>query len=137
MKFLIALFLLIGSTTSFSQSEYTDTIYYKTGMIRAGIIFKESNTAIRYNYLNNRGKVITTSARKSMLNKYTIGDKENSVATDFTSNNLSSTVQSGGDSNPNNERKGNRAGPLVVGGVIVGVTAVLVGGFIILVNSIF
>ena len=118
MKFLIAFSFLIISTISFSQSEYTDTIYYKTGLIRAGVIFKESKTAIRYNYSNAKGKVMTTFARKSMLNKYTVGDKVNSVATDFTSTNLSPTVQSGGD--PNNERKSNSAAPLVVGGVIVG-----------------
>ncbi|MFT6982638.1 MAG: hypothetical protein ACJAUD_001405 [Crocinitomicaceae bacterium] len=68
MKFLTAIFFLIGSATSFSQSEYTDTVYYKTGMIRAGIIFKESKTANRYNYSNNRSKVMTSRARKSMLN---------------------------------------------------------------------
>lgn len=118
MKFLIALFFLIGSTTSFGQSEYTDTVYYKTGMIRAGIIFKESKTAIRYSYLNNRGKVMTANARKSMLNKYTVGDKDNSVATDFTSTNLSTTVQHGGDSNPNkqNSHKIRGAGAAVIGG---------------------
>tara|TARA_B110000908_G_scaffold148091_1_gene180328 strand:- start:3 stop:419 length:417 start_codon:yes stop_codon:yes gene_type:complete len=138
MKLLIALFFLIGSTASFSQSEYTDTIYYKTGFIRAGVIFKESKTAIRYNYLNAKGKVMTTSARKSMLNKYTVGDKENSVAVDFTSPNLSSTMQSGGDSNTNNERKINAAGRLVVGRLLsIGVVAALTAGVIILVSAIF
>lgn len=138
MKLLVALFFLIGSTASFSQSEYTDTIYYKTGFIRAGVIFKESKTAIRYNYLNAKGKVMTTSARKSMLNKYTVGDKENSVAVDFTSPNLSSTMQSGGDSNTNNERKINAAGRLVVGRLLsIGVVAALTAGVIILVSAIF
>ncbi|MFT6502054.1 MAG: hypothetical protein ACJASQ_002179 [Crocinitomicaceae bacterium] len=135
MKFLIVLFILIGSTTSFSQSEYTDTVYYKTGMIRAGIIFKETNTAIRYNYLNNRGKVMTSSARKSMLNKYTVGDKENSVATDFTSTNLSTTVQSGGDSNPsnqNNTKVRGGAGAAIIGGGL----AALGIGFLVTLNAI-
>jgi hypothetical protein len=73
-----------------------------------------------------------------MLNKYTVGDKENSVAVDFTSPNLSSTMQSGGDSNTNNERKINAAGRLVVGRLLsIGVVAALTAGVIILVSAIF
>lgn len=124
MKFLIALGFLIVTSLSFGQKEYTDTIYYKTGLIRAGIIWKESNSSIRYNYLNNRGKVMTATVRKSMLNKYTIGDKQNSVATDFTSNNQSTVVENGGRQSGGNAPY---AVPIIAGGLVIGMgVAVLV-----------
>jgi len=131
MKFLIALSIIISSSFSFGQNN-TDTIYYKSGMVRAGHIYKESKIAIRYTYLSDNGKVKTSSVRKSFLNKYTIGDKHNSVATDFTSKNQSTTIKEA-------EKHQNKSSvaPIAFAAVGVGVLATVVVSFYLLLNSIF
>lgn len=93
MKTLIIFLFILGAHLTFGQ-EYTDTIYYKTGMVRSGQIFKETKNSIKYNYLGKNGRIITTTARKSMLNKFTVGDENSSVASNFVSD-KQSLVNSG------------------------------------------
>lgn len=83
---LLLLSLLLLSNLLYSQ-DFTDTIYYKSGMVRAGIIYKESKGGISYQYLHSNGKVKTAFVRKAMLNAYNVGDERNSVASDWRSSN--------------------------------------------------
>lgn len=87
MKFLLALSILICSSFSFSQ-DYYDTIVYKTGVVRVGEIIKEGNAAIKYNYYGTGGRVMTTSARISMLESYTIDGVKNGLEPEFNASNL-------------------------------------------------
>ena len=71
MKFTLALLFVITTSISFGQG-YTDTLSYKTGMIRAGQIIKVTNTTIKYKYMGETGKEMTTMVRFSLLSWYTM-----------------------------------------------------------------
>ena len=138
MKTLVIAFFLISAHLTFGQ-DYSDTIYYKTGMVRSGQIFRETKNTIKYNYVGNNGRVITMTARKSMLNKFTVGDENSSVASNFESANKSSLVETGNSSsNPNSNAA---VAVVAVGGgiiaVVVGVGVSVVVVFVALLNSIF
>lgn len=105
---LIILFLFIAHLT-FSQ-EFTDTIYFKSGEVRAVKIWKESKGSIKYNYSYRGGKTKTAVARKAMINRFTIGDKKNSVASDYESTRQRST-----------ERTETTSGDKAIGGAFVAV----------------
>lgn len=90
MKNLIIILFLFAAHLTFGQN-FTDTIYFKSGEVRPVQIWKESNTSIKFNYSYRGGKTKTAVARKSMINKFTIGDKANSVASDYESTRQRST----------------------------------------------
>jgi hypothetical protein len=92
MKVLILFIFLIGADFIYSQ-DLTDTIYYKSGIVRAGIIYKENKHSIKYKYRNDNGKIRKTLVRKMFLNCYTVGDKQNSVASNYTSQSPESEIQ--------------------------------------------
>lgn len=68
MKNLILLLFLCLGTFSFSQ-EYTDTLHYKSGMIRHVHITKQVGNTIYYDYVNAKGKVISSSVNAGQLKK--------------------------------------------------------------------
>lgn len=86
MKNLILFSFLIVASFTYAQ-DLTDTIYYKNGTVRHGIIYKETNSAIKYQYINDNGRVMNSFVRKTFLNSFTVGDKSSSVASDYTSPN--------------------------------------------------
>ncbi|MFT6500938.1 MAG: hypothetical protein ACJASQ_001048 [Crocinitomicaceae bacterium] len=65
---------------------YHDTIYLKTGVVRFARIDKETNSSIRYEFVNKNGKITNTFTRKKLLNGYKVGDKDSKIASDFSSN---------------------------------------------------
>ena len=127
MKFLIALSFIITTSISFGQ-DYSDTIYYKNGMVRAGYIYQESNSSIKYYYLKDNGKEVSSMARKSLLQAYTVGDKQNSVATDFTSPSMSgSTVSTGVAETENDPKKVITRVAVVLGVALIVPITLLIG----------
>ena len=86
MKNLLLLSFLTVVSLTYSQ-DLTDTIYYKSGQVRAGKIYKESRSAIKYVYLNSNNKIRKTFVRKIFLNAYTVGNEQNSIASNYTSPN--------------------------------------------------
>ena len=87
MKFLIVSFFLITTSLSFGQT-YTDTVAYKTGMVRAVNIIKISGTSIRYQYKNLSGKSMKASVRFSMLDWYTMDGERDDLLPDFNASNM-------------------------------------------------
>ena len=87
MKNLLIICLLFCANSVFSQ-EYTDTIYYKSGLVRYGSIIKDTDAMIKYRYENDMGRVMTTSVRKGMVKDYTIGDQPGDMGESFTPTNL-------------------------------------------------
>lgn len=87
MKILLAFSILICSNFSFGQ-DYTDTIVYKTGVVRLGQVFQEGNTSIKYNYIGESGRIMTTTARYSMLESYMVDGVKNGLEPEFNASNL-------------------------------------------------
>lgn len=75
---------MIGASFTYAQ-DYPDTIYYESGLIRAGKIFDEDILYIKYLYLHKSGKEKTKVANKAGLIKYTIGDQSSSRFSNYTS----------------------------------------------------
>ena len=72
---------------SFGQ-DHTDTVAYKTGVVRVGEIVKVSGTIVRYEYRNLSGRIMTSSIRTSKLDWYTIDGERNYLLPDFNPENM-------------------------------------------------
>ena len=70
-----ALGILIGSF-SYSQN-FSDTIYYNSGKVEVGQIYKVNKFSIRYYKANTKGEVKKIFVRKGFLSSYTIGKEGN------------------------------------------------------------
>jgi len=114
------LFCFLLCTSFLYSQDYTDTIYYKNGKIHVGDIYNETESAINYKYRNSRGKEKNLMARKQYLNGYTVGDKQNSIVSSWTSPNpvsTSSSVEIKEKEKQKNRNK-NTAKPIIIGSII-------------------
>ena len=128
MRLSILFCFLLGTGFLYSQ-DYTDTIYYKNGRVDAGLIYKETKNAIKYKYKNKKALV-----RKTFLNKYTIGDEQNSVASNWTSPNpVTEQNEIERQERRKNRKKENRKARVAFGAAfgVVGVGLFIVAIFII------
>ncbi|MFT6245515.1 MAG: hypothetical protein ACJA0U_002542 [Salibacteraceae bacterium] len=133
MKNLLLFSFLIVASFTYAQ-DLSDTIYYKSGKVRAGKIYQESRSAIKYEYLNNNNKIRKTFVRKIFLNAYTVGNEQNSIASNYTSPNPVSKEEREErkeDSKVESRNVGIFAGVLVIAitGVVVGIGILIFSAF--------
>ena len=64
---------------------FKDTIYFRSGKVQAVRIFKETKSIIKYYFSTSNGRISTAVVRKYTLNKIIIGDKSNSLISDYES----------------------------------------------------
>lgn len=88
MKLIVAVSLILSSGLTFGQEQESDTLVYKTGLIRVGQIVRISNTAIKYEYINDFGRKMKTSVRISMLEWYSMDGEKNELKPEFNAGNL-------------------------------------------------
>ncbi len=70
------------------NSGYTDTVAYKTGLVRIVKIIRLTDTSIKYEYKATSGKSMITSVRFSMLNWYTMNGERDDLLPDFNASNM-------------------------------------------------
>lgn len=130
MKSFILFSFLIAASLTYSQ-DLTDTIYYKSGQVRVGRIYQESKSAIKYEYFNDNDKIKKAFTRKIFLNGYTVGDKQNSIASNYTSPNPVSKEQRE-EKKEKGKHEAQRVGVGVTGVVIAGGLVIIIGILVLL-----
>ena len=72
-----------GEAKNVKGSDFTDTIYFNSGKVRAVKLIKASKNGVKYYYSTPNGRITVGVANKSVLKKVTIGDKANSEASEL------------------------------------------------------
>jgi hypothetical protein len=75
MKYFFLFFVLFICSNSYSQ-DYPDTLYYKSGMVRYVKITKTVKNTIYYEYVNTKGRIISSQVSKGSLKSLADGSSE-------------------------------------------------------------
>ncbi len=69
-KLLVLSFLLFAGIVSFSQ--YNDTLYYKSGNVKAVTVRQHDEKFVTYEYGNKKGKLVSGKVAKDSLKSFVI-----------------------------------------------------------------